>query len=78
MTPRSEKSLCNDRLGICYSDNAVSFHEDKVKKHNADLIVTFAGADPQFPVGGGVNPQGVLTYNLAKFSKKLGMKLRTF
>ena len=70
MTHRSEKSLCNDGLGICYSYNTVSFHEDTVKKHNADLIVTFAGADPQFPVGGGVNRPGCANLQFSQIFQK--------
>ena len=36
--------------------------------------IYFFGADPGFPVGGGANPrrgEGVPTYDVVKFSKKL-------
>ena len=37
-----------------------------------DTPLSFAGADPGFPVGGGANPPGgAPTYDFAKFRKKL-------
>ena len=39
-------------------------------RSNGEML-DITGADPGFPVGRGLDPPGVLTYDFAKISKKL-------